>query len=121
MAKKFEYLVIHCTATREGENITPEQIREWHMGENGRGWSRVGYSDLIMLDGSLVNLHFAKGSNPYDGIIDYHEMTWGCAWNQCHFKTRLLCRRRRKCKNKRRLQTKKHNDRKTKKHVTNLY
>jgi N-acetylmuramoyl-L-alanine amidase len=77
MSKKYEYLIIHCTATREGENITPEQIRDWHMGENGRGWSRVGYSDLIMLDGSLVNLHFAKGSNPYDGIIDNHEMTWG--------------------------------------------
>tara|TARA_R110001592_G_scaffold312509_1_gene587872 strand:+ start:211 stop:720 length:510 start_codon:yes stop_codon:yes gene_type:complete len=73
----YKYLVIHCTATKEGVNIKPEQIKEWHMGENGRGWSRVGYSDLITLDGALHNMHFAKGSNPYDDFIEHSEMTWG--------------------------------------------
>jgi N-acetylmuramoyl-L-alanine amidase len=39
----------------------------------GRGWSRVGYSDLIMLDGTLINL------TPFDqnDEVDYNEMTWG--------------------------------------------
>ena len=73
----YKFLIIHCTATKEGVNIKPEQIKEWHMGENGRGWSRVGYSDLITLDGALHNLHFAKGSNPYDDFIEAGEMTWG--------------------------------------------
>ena len=73
----YKYLVIHCTATKEGVNIKPEQIKEWHMGENGRGWSRVGYSDLITLDGALHNLHFAKGTNPYDDFVEHSEMTWG--------------------------------------------
>lgn len=73
----YKYLVIHCTATKEGVNIKPEQIKQWHMGKNGRGWSRVGYSDLITLDGGLHNLHFAKGSNPFDDYIEGGEMTWG--------------------------------------------
>jgi N-acetylmuramoyl-L-alanine amidase len=73
----YKYLVIHCTATKEGVNIKPEQIKEWHMGKNGRGWSRVGYSDLITLDGALHNMHFAEGTNPNDDYIEYSEMTWG--------------------------------------------
>lgn len=74
---KYKYLIIHCSATYEGVDIRPETIREWHMGKNGRGWTRVGYSDLITLDGKLHNMHFAKGSNPYDDEIESDEMTWG--------------------------------------------
>lgn len=74
---KLKYLVIHCSATIDGVDIRPEQIKEWHMGKNGRGWSRVGYSDLITLDGKLHNMHFAKGTNPYDDTIESSEMTWG--------------------------------------------
>lgn len=41
----------------------------------GRGWDRLGYSDLIKRDGSVINL------TPYnsDDIIQTHEMTWGAA------------------------------------------
>jgi N-acetylmuramoyl-L-alanine amidase len=74
---KYKYLVIHCSATKEGVNIKPEQIVDWHTGKNGRGWSRVGYSDVITLDGSLHNLHYDNTSNPYDDYIEYNEMTWG--------------------------------------------
>ena len=77
MSKDYTHLIIHCSATYEGVDIRPETIREWHMGENGRGWTRVGYSDIITLDGALHNMHFAKGSNPYDDKIDNAEMTWG--------------------------------------------
>ena len=77
MSHQYEYLIIHCTATKEGFEVTPEMIRQWHMGKNGRGWTRVGYSDLISIDGTLHNLHFADGTNPYDQIIENHEMTWG--------------------------------------------
>lgn len=77
MSKQYKFLIIHCSATYEGVDIRPETIKEWHMGKSGRGWSRVGYSDLILLDGSLHNFHFAKGSNPYDDKIENAEMTWG--------------------------------------------
>ena len=75
MANKIKYLVIHCTATREDQEISSDTIREWHMEK--RGWSRVGYSDMIHLDGSLENIHFAKGTNPFDQLIESSEMTWG--------------------------------------------
>jgi len=71
-----DYLVIHCTATPAGRNIKADDIIRWHMSpksEGGRGWSRVGYSDIIYLDGSLVNLTpFNQDSN-----VDSAEMTWG--------------------------------------------
>jgi N-acetylmuramoyl-L-alanine amidase len=40
---------------------------------SGRGWDRVGYSDMIHIDGSLENL------TPYnqDNKVDPWEMTWG--------------------------------------------
>lgn len=49
-----KYLVIHCTATPECREITRADIEKWHLKENG--WSRVGYSDMIHLDGRLENL-----------------------------------------------------------------
>lgn len=51
---KLDYLVIHCTATPKGRKVSKEDIERWHIKE--RGWSRVGYSDMIHLDGSLENL-----------------------------------------------------------------
>jgi N-acetylmuramoyl-L-alanine amidase len=70
-AKKIQYLVIHCTATPEGRKVTRQDIYDWHI--KGRGWSRLGYSDMIHIDGRLENL------TPYDDddLIESHEMTWG--------------------------------------------
>ena len=73
----YKFLIIHCSATYEGVDIRPETIKKWHMGENGRNWSRVGYSDIITIDGALHNFHFADGTNPYDDVIENKEMTWG--------------------------------------------
>lgn len=47
-------LVIHCTATPAGRKVTKEDIEQWHLHE--RGWSKVGYSDMIHLDGFVENL-----------------------------------------------------------------
>ena len=30
-------IILHCSATREGQNISTETIRGWHVNE--RGWS----------------------------------------------------------------------------------
>lgn len=49
-------LIVHCTATREGQEVSVEQIRKWHTDpENagGRGWSDIGYHYVIYLDGSI--------------------------------------------------------------------
>jgi N-acetylmuramoyl-L-alanine amidase len=73
-------LFIHCSATYEGKHYTGEQVKLWHTlptVKGGRGWSRAGYSDVIELDGKLVNLR------PYDqdNLIGEWEYTFGVKWN----------------------------------------
>lgn len=72
---ELQYLVIHCTATREGQNILPSTIQQWHLSKppKGRGWLRVGYSDLILLNGSRHQ--FVKHDG--DKWIDRDEITNG--------------------------------------------
>ncbi len=41
--------VIHCSATPEGHEVTAEDVDEWHR---ARGWSMIGYHDLIQLNGT---------------------------------------------------------------------
>ena len=44
-------IIIHCSATREGQDVSIETIRRWHVVE--RGWSDIGYHYVIGLDGSV--------------------------------------------------------------------
>mgnify|MGYP002624339668 FL=1 len=71
-------LVIHCTATRQGREVSGDEIRRWHTSpksKGGRGWKQVGYSDLIHLNGGVENLV------PYDEDqkVDPWEVTNGAA------------------------------------------
>lgn len=43
-------IILHCTATREGQDWTVEQIRRMHKQQ---GWSDIGYHWLIYRDGSI--------------------------------------------------------------------
>jgi len=75
MEKKLTHLMLHCTATPEGRPISVDAIRRMHLSPPpiGRGWKQVGYSDMIMLSGDLVNLV------PYDddSIVQVREITNG--------------------------------------------
>ncbi|HJC17140.1 MAG TPA: N-acetylmuramoyl-L-alanine amidase [Candidatus Alistipes stercorigallinarum] len=78
MAKKLKYLVIHCTATPAGREVTGDDIRRWHtspVSQGGRGWKQVGYTDLFHLDGSVERLV----SNNEDMNVDPWEVTNGAA------------------------------------------
>lgn len=78
MANKLQYLVIHCTATPEGREVTSDDIRRWHtdpIGKGGRGWKQVGYRRIIHLDGSVSELV----ANNDDGMVDPWEITNGVA------------------------------------------
>jgi hypothetical protein len=78
MKKKLEYLVIHCTATPAGRAVGGADIRRWHcspVSEGGRGWSQVGYSDLIHINGAIENLVAYND----DGWVDPWEITNGAA------------------------------------------
>lgn len=49
--KETQRLMLHCSATPEGRDVTFEDLWEWHVIDNG--WSDVGYHYLIMLDGRV--------------------------------------------------------------------
>ena len=51
MKREINKIIIHCSATREGQNISTETIRTWHMRD--RGWSDIGYHYVIGLDGII--------------------------------------------------------------------
>ena len=73
---KQKYLVLHCTATPEGREVSSEEIRHWHtdpVKKGGRGWKQVGYTDLIHLDGHVERL---VGNNE-DAEVDPWEVTNG--------------------------------------------
>lgn len=48
--KHIKHIVIHCSATREGEDFTAEDIHNWHL---ERGFSGIGYHYVVRLDGSI--------------------------------------------------------------------
>jgi len=77
MPKQIKYLIIHCSATPEGQPVTAAKIKGWHMDPppRGRGWSRPGYSDLVLLDGTRHT--FVKHDN--DLWIEANEITNGSA------------------------------------------
>ena len=53
---RLKRLVLHCTATPEGREVSAADIRHWHcdpVSKGGRGWKQVGYTDMIHLDGKV--------------------------------------------------------------------
>ena len=48
-------IIIHCSATPEGQDFTVQQIRQWHTAPKpkGNGWSDIGYHFVIYRDGSV--------------------------------------------------------------------
>ena len=73
-----QYLVIHCTATPEGREVSAAEIRRWHtapVSQGGRGWKQVGYTDMVHLDGRVERL----ADNNEDAQVDPWEVTNGAA------------------------------------------
>ena len=78
MSKVMKYLVIHCTATPEGREVSAAEIRRWHtapVSQGGRGWKQVGYTDMVHLDGRIERL----ADNNEDANVDPWEVTNGAA------------------------------------------
>lgn len=76
MRKPLQYLVIHCTATPQGREVSAQAIRDYHtrpVAEGGRGWKQVGYTDMIHLDGRIERLV----DNNEDAWVDEWEITNG--------------------------------------------
>lgn len=43
-------IIVHCTATPEGREVTVGEIRRWHL---QRGFADIGYHYVVYLDGSV--------------------------------------------------------------------
>lgn len=49
--RKISKIIVHCSATIEGQDVKTRTIRDWHV--LGNGWDDIGYHYVIELDGSL--------------------------------------------------------------------
>lgn len=48
--KNIDTIIVHCSATREGQDIRASDIDKWHR---ERGFARIGYNYVIDLDGKV--------------------------------------------------------------------
>lgn len=48
--KEIKYIIVHCTATKEGKDFTRADVDRWHR---QRGWKMIGYHYLVRLDGTI--------------------------------------------------------------------
>ena len=54
--RKINEIIIHCSDTQEGCDVTAKDIRRWHTTpkeKGGRGWRDIGYHYVIRLDGTI--------------------------------------------------------------------
>ncbi len=73
--RKITTIAVHCSATKEGQHFTAEDIDGWHRRQ---GWSEIGYNAVVLLDGAIeegrdeakVPSH-AKGHNATSIAICY--------------------------------------------------
>ena len=48
--RKINKIIVHCSATQEGKEVSVDTIRKWHL---KRGWRDIGYHFVISLDGEI--------------------------------------------------------------------
>lgn len=48
--RKINLIVLHCYATKEGQNFTVDDVNRWHI---ARGFKKIGYHYVIDLDGTI--------------------------------------------------------------------
>ena len=48
--RTIDKIIVHCSATREGQHVTVQQIRQWHLQRN---FADIGYHYVVYLDGTV--------------------------------------------------------------------
>lgn len=48
--KEIDKIIVHCSATQEGKDISAATIDAWHK---KRGWSGIGYHYVVGLNGNI--------------------------------------------------------------------
>lgn len=50
MRKKTDKIIVHCTATKAGRDVSVAEVTAWHR---ARGFRTIGYHYLVRLDGAV--------------------------------------------------------------------
>lgn len=50
--RQINYIIIHCSATKAGQDFHAKDIDKWHR---ERGFNEIGYHKVIDLDGTVEN------------------------------------------------------------------
>lgn len=45
-------IIVHCSDTPNNRNVTVEEIRGWHVNDNG--WDDIGYNFIIYRNGDIM-------------------------------------------------------------------
>ena len=72
--REIDKIIVHCSATREGQDIPVETIKKWHV--EGRGWSDIGYHFYIDINAKIwkgrdiqkIGAHCSKNNRSSIGI-----------------------------------------------------
>lgn len=72
--RQINEIIVHCTATREGQNFKVEDINRWHK---QRGWNMIGYHYVVYLDGTIhqgrsedqIGAHCLKHNTNSIGVV----------------------------------------------------
>lgn len=48
--RSIDEIIIHCSATKEGQNFHASDIDQWHK---AKGWNGIGYHFVVDLDGKV--------------------------------------------------------------------
>ncbi|MXN46044.1 hypothetical protein GR138_12670 [Shinella kummerowiae] len=72
--RKITEIIVHCTATPEGREVSVDTIRSWHL---AKGWKDIGYHYVVGLDGTVrpgrpeaqIGSHVAGHNSGTIGIV----------------------------------------------------
>ena len=72
--RQINEIIVHCTATKEGQNFKVEDINRWHK---QRGWNMIGYHYVVYLDGTIhqgrsedqIGAHCLKHNTNSIGVV----------------------------------------------------
>jgi len=71
-----EKIIIHCSATREGDDsVDSETIDRWHK---QRGWNGIGYHFVILIDGTIEKGRSIETTGAH--TKGYNSKSWGVCY-----------------------------------------
>lgn len=75
--RSVDHLIIHCSATKAGQNITATDIDKWHR---AKGWWGCGYHYVITRDGAIQSRDRGDRCRPLEQAGS-HVGDCGPGWN----------------------------------------